>query len=189
MTHYLYRFFDDAGRLLYVGESIDPLSRASSHRQTAPWFWRVAALHIIVLDSRDDALRAEAAAIKSELPMFNRKLAADDRSLAFVAEQSAADEHVLAKRSKPIIPLPTYDDMRMSTDPSMAERNRLLAEQLVRMRALEWVTQVREGIWQQLSDAEAAWAHTEEPITSKHYSRRWLLIRERVADAFWKKPA
>lgn len=189
MTHYLYRFTDSDGRLLYVGESIDPLSRAASHRQTAPWFWRVAGLHITVLDNRDDALRAEAAAIKTELPMFNRKLAANDRVGAFVLEQLAADEHVIAKRSKPIIPLPTYDDMRMSTNPMMAESNRLLEEQLVRMRALEWVKQVRENIWQQLSDAEAAWAHTEEPVTSTHYSRRWMLIRERVAEAFWKKAA
>lgn len=189
MTHYLYRFNDAEGQLLYVGESIDPISRAAQHRQTAPWFWRVAAFHISVMDSREDALAAEAAAIKTEGPLFNRKLSIGDRTQAFATEQAIADEHVIAKRPKPPIPLPTYDTLSARRNASMERQSMVLAEQLVRGRALKWVEQLREDLWKVVYDAEAAWAHAEEPATSKHHSRNWPLNREVTWRRFWKKAA
>lgn len=38
----LYRFFDDAGRLLYIGISVSAISRAGKHRQEKNWWHDVA---------------------------------------------------------------------------------------------------------------------------------------------------
>lgn len=41
-THALYRFYDAAGALLYVGITIDPGSRWRSHAHDKPWWQQVA---------------------------------------------------------------------------------------------------------------------------------------------------
>lgn len=72
MTYTLYRFFDDADRLLYVGKTIDPGSRMKSHKREKDWWEDVA---YISMDhsypTHDALLEAEAVAIKRECPLHN----------------------------------------------------------------------------------------------------------------------
>jgi len=67
----LYRHFDADHQLLYVGISLSAVARLAAHKQTAHWFTDIARVEVQWLDSREDALAAEAAAITAENPRWN----------------------------------------------------------------------------------------------------------------------
>jgi hypothetical protein len=67
----LYRYYDDEGSLLYVGVSLGAIARLQQHRCKSAWFDDVATVKIEKLKTRKDALRAEAVAIKAEVPVHN----------------------------------------------------------------------------------------------------------------------
>lgn len=71
METHLYRHFDDAGKLLYVGISLNAAARLSQHMRAARWKGRIARVEIETHPSRTAALRAEAEAIVAERPPFN----------------------------------------------------------------------------------------------------------------------
>lgn len=68
----LYRHFDADGRLLYVGIATDPYARADQHRHRSRWHRFSARMEVEWREDRESAERAEAAAIVSEEPVFNR---------------------------------------------------------------------------------------------------------------------
>lgn len=73
MTHYVYRYFNAEGRLLYVGCSKDPMARYRTHRQDSRlWINEVARGHISVFPDQATALAAEKAAIVAEKPLYNK---------------------------------------------------------------------------------------------------------------------
>lgn len=67
----LYRHFGADGSLLYVGISLSWPARTKAHVRQSRWFEEVARVEIERFPSRDEALRAEREAIKSEGPRFN----------------------------------------------------------------------------------------------------------------------
>ncbi|MFF1499726.1 GIY-YIG nuclease family protein [Streptomyces sp. NPDC058316] len=67
----LYRLRDDAGQLLYIGISEDPLRRWPEHAKGKSWWPKVVDLSLEWFASRDLALTAEVAAIRSERPLHN----------------------------------------------------------------------------------------------------------------------
>jgi predicted GIY-YIG superfamily endonuclease len=67
----LYRLYSDKGTLLYVGISTYPNERFKEHAGDKAWWHHVTRREITWLDSRDDALKAEAAAMKDERPLYN----------------------------------------------------------------------------------------------------------------------
>lgn len=67
----LYRHFDAAGRLLYVGISLNAVARLSQHRQCSAWFREIARVEIEWHPSREAACEAEVQAIRSEQPLHN----------------------------------------------------------------------------------------------------------------------
>jgi hypothetical protein len=67
----LYRHYDDAGRLLYVGVSADPARRFWEHKSCAEWAARVARSELVWYANRDLALHDEARAISDLAPEFN----------------------------------------------------------------------------------------------------------------------
>ena len=76
----VYRFFDDAGSLLYVGKSVDIHSRVTQHLNEGRKPGRhqrlisqVARIDCQLTAGEIGALLIENAAIKSEVPLFNRR--------------------------------------------------------------------------------------------------------------------
>jgi len=67
----VYRCFDSAGNLLYVGCSLNAYSRVSQHKATAEWFPRLARFTVDRYKSRHVALVVEARAIRDESPQYN----------------------------------------------------------------------------------------------------------------------
>jgi excinuclease UvrABC nuclease subunit len=68
----VYRYRDQAGTLLYIGASSWPVDRISQHVWSRGASMRdVATIEVEWFDSREDARRAEIAAIKAEGPAWN----------------------------------------------------------------------------------------------------------------------
>lgn len=70
----LYRHFDAAGGLLYVGISAKPPTRLAEHARGSDWAKAIARVTIEWFETREAALIAETHAIQSEAPAFNLKL-------------------------------------------------------------------------------------------------------------------
>lgn len=66
----LYRFYDEAGALLYVGISVDFPHRAAKHRRK-PWWRQRARTTLQPFATREAAAAAERLAITAEHPRYN----------------------------------------------------------------------------------------------------------------------
>ena len=66
----VYRLYDSADRLLYVGISDNPGRRWKDHH-SKPWWSDVARHTLVWYDNRADATSAETKAIRTEAPMHN----------------------------------------------------------------------------------------------------------------------
>lgn len=71
----LYRHLDADDVLLYVGISGNLAARDEQHAGGSVWHLFVARVESVLLDTRDEALQAETAAIETEVPIFNKKKA------------------------------------------------------------------------------------------------------------------
>lgn len=70
MNTTLYRFFDADGRLLYVGITHRLNERLSAHKRQKPWE-HISKIALEHYESREEAMKAEAHAIKNEGPKWN----------------------------------------------------------------------------------------------------------------------
>lgn len=68
----LYRHYDKAGTLLYVGISLSAVVRLGQHKTYSSWFSKIDTIKIEHHTSRRAALAAEKRAIKSERPKYNK---------------------------------------------------------------------------------------------------------------------
>lgn len=68
----LYRHFDSAGRLLYIGISLSVVTRLSQHKNSR-WFEDIRRIEVQWLPTRREAQHAEAVAIWNEKPKWNRQ--------------------------------------------------------------------------------------------------------------------
>lgn len=69
--HVLYRMYDAARQLLYVGLTTNIEDRIADHRGAKYWWARVATIELERFASRPAVEKAERAAIKTERPLFN----------------------------------------------------------------------------------------------------------------------
>ena len=67
----LYRHYDAANRLLYVGISLSQSSRLEQHMQDSKWAADIATIKIEYFSSRNEAFHAEKTAIQAEYPIWN----------------------------------------------------------------------------------------------------------------------
>lgn len=69
----MYRYFDANGTLLYVGIAKDPDKRYGEHVSAgARWVPYAASRTVAECPDRESALAAERAAIRDEMPVYNR---------------------------------------------------------------------------------------------------------------------
>lgn len=70
---FVYRCYDAAGRLLYIGSATSRVSRFQGHRKTSPWWPEVTDVKLTDQPDIETARQAEAAAIEAEAPIHNKK--------------------------------------------------------------------------------------------------------------------
>ncbi|MFF5773868.1 GIY-YIG nuclease family protein [Streptomyces californicus] len=68
---FLYRLYDDADRLLYIGVTCNPTSRWGGHRKDKDWWGQVARKDLTTYPNRSAALTAEQETIAAEKPLHN----------------------------------------------------------------------------------------------------------------------
>ena len=68
---YLYRHFNSHGILLYVGISLNAITRFSEHRSSSKWSSQIASMTIEQFSSHAEAYDAETQAIRTEHPRHN----------------------------------------------------------------------------------------------------------------------
>src|SRR6185312_5314251 len=71
-TYQLYRHYDKAGTLLYVGLCLSVFRRTIQHRTKASWFGDIATITVEHIANSTEAMAAEVEAIKTEKPKYNR---------------------------------------------------------------------------------------------------------------------
>lgn len=69
----LYRQYNEAGELLYVGISLNYANRLRDHYKGSAWFTDVETITLEWHDTRDEALKAERNAIIEEKPTCNKQ--------------------------------------------------------------------------------------------------------------------
>jgi len=69
----LYRHFNKNNNLLYIGVSLNVLSRLYQHKLNTHWFSEITLVTIQSFDTREEALEAEKDAIAKEKPLYNIK--------------------------------------------------------------------------------------------------------------------
>jgi predicted GIY-YIG superfamily endonuclease len=109
-AHYVYRCYDAAGQLLYVGCSKNPQRRIKEHTFTRTWWTdRIARVVLKVFPDRLLALLAEEQAIKAEHPIHNRQFRSLDSERAdwqpehYINWLTALLEDPASSLSRPIV--------------------------------------------------------------------------------------
>lgn len=72
--HWIYRWFDSDGTVIYIGMTCDPKARIRAHRNSADWIGWAARVEVQQpqIVGRRAAYAAESQAIRDEMPPFNR---------------------------------------------------------------------------------------------------------------------
>lgn len=89
----LYRYFDAAGGLLYVGIAADPAIRDEQHQRQSAWHKLAADRTVEWFESREEAHQAERWAIRGEEPLFNSTHASPEtkkRAINYLLERVSA---------------------------------------------------------------------------------------------------
>lgn len=73
-TYALYRAYSADNELLYVGMSARVLGRIAEHKESKDWFRETARVDIVWFATKEEVVGAEAYAIKSEHPLYNKHL-------------------------------------------------------------------------------------------------------------------
>lgn len=94
-TTALYRWYDAANRLLYIGITNDVAVRQSSHAKRSSWAEFAARSTVQRFSTRQEAEVAEVKAIKAERPLFNRQHndtpEARQRLVTYLVQQNRLD--------------------------------------------------------------------------------------------------
>ncbi|MEA2678042.1 MAG: hypothetical protein QOJ81_2183 [Chloroflexota bacterium] len=83
----LYRYFDEAGQLLYVGITSAQAYRSLQHAGTARWWDLAAKATFEHFDTRAAASAAERQAIENERPLYNTAFAVGRRFFIAIKEE------------------------------------------------------------------------------------------------------
>lgn len=70
---YVYFLYNDTARVIYVGSTRRLPVRLNEHRRRQPWYGEVAEVRAWPFGTLDEALAAEAAAIREHSPRYNRQ--------------------------------------------------------------------------------------------------------------------
>jgi len=87
----LYRHYDSADNLLYVGVSLNHMSRLSQHKKHAHWFEQITRVTLENYPDRQSVLDAERMAIINENPKCNLKRPAIEEKVKEVLGNSPED--------------------------------------------------------------------------------------------------
>lgn len=83
--HFVYRLYDAQDRLLYIGVTGNPKKRMQQHAREKKWWGEVSRTAVQCFDTREESEAAEAEAIASEGPVYNRRNLTEEQRVALAA--------------------------------------------------------------------------------------------------------
>jgi hypothetical protein len=98
-SHSLYRCYDQAGDLLYVGISVQPYTRVENHRRNRKWGDLIKRVTVVNVGTEVDAGVAEKRVIETELPRYNQQHNPRYLNLPDVKKEKIADKVTDAVRN------------------------------------------------------------------------------------------
>ena len=110
----VYRIYDNANRLLYVGATTMPFGRLEPHKATTTWFYQASHIELAWFDTLQMAREAEYHAIRDERPFYNIQYNVVGRwhgRYKAPLKAPEADEKTKAAR-KAYVPSPPYAPRR-----------------------------------------------------------------------------
>jgi predicted GIY-YIG superfamily endonuclease len=93
--HCLYRHYNQAGDLLYVGISTNHRRRSQQHQCGSEWYADVSKITIEWFDDKHSARQAEADAIFNEQPIYNKAHKYGSNSKACVVSMNESQSRLL----------------------------------------------------------------------------------------------
>jgi len=98
--HCLYRHYNDAGDLLYVGVSNNPYRRSQQHKRKSKWYTNVSKITLEWFDDRELACKAEAVAIFKEQPINNKAHKYGPGKKACIVSMSESQSRLLSEAAR-----------------------------------------------------------------------------------------
>lgn len=100
----VYRYYDHAGRLIYIGITARGIQRQHEHSQISEWFPHAVTQHLEACPDRDAALRLERELIKAFRPPFNKTHNGDWEPVrvAYLAVRAAEERLEAAQAGRPV---------------------------------------------------------------------------------------
>ena len=96
--YYLYRHFNAKKELLYVGMSLSHLSRLREHKRQSRWFNQISIITIEKFRKKRRCAEAEAKAIRTENPRYNKALLPREKQTKFIGWACIYGQTQLAKK-------------------------------------------------------------------------------------------
>jgi hypothetical protein len=145
-SHFVYRAYDDAGRLLYVGCTGRLHSRHLAHRRESDWYPFAARFHTTGPFAREVALEKEREAIEAEAPAFNALPAQIGQAARWNAAETKAFR-LLRRRAEERIGRPlTIDDVGPLQELAAAQANATVGPRVGRVdRLARYLAQRERG--------------------------------------------
>lgn len=107
----VYRLYDAAGDLLYVGATQSPRARFQHHATHKAWWPEVHKDDVQWHPDRAEALRAEAVAIREETPRYNTRVPLPDGSLRGSTVRSDVPPIARGRGARGMRGVPIEDDL------------------------------------------------------------------------------
>lgn len=168
MCHYLYRHFNDAGELLYVGVTMSVFKRTSEH-EDREWFPTVRTITVEVFETRDAVLAAEVDAIKAEGPIYNIRSSTQRKPLPVRRPMpSLFDLSPSERKKKKAISDEDVAEIRASREAAaiVAHKFELLSVVVRHVRGIEIEKEIHE---QEYQDRLAAYFESQEKAARKEW--------------------
>lgn len=146
----VYRLYDAAGTLLYIGSAYDPDARWAQHKTTKEWWSDVVSHTLAWQPSREQAFAVEAAAIRAEKPKHNQVGIGPSKEPQPITaeEQRAIDEKV-----RQVFDL--FNAVDTIADPEARSRAQIRTAAEVRERSAKWNAERAELAQQMQADGES----------------------------------
>lgn len=148
-TTYLYRLLDQDSRLLYIGITSSPIHRLFQHLEEKPWAPQITWQHVKRYEDREEALRAEELAIRSERPLYNIQHNQDRWPYPVINPNASNIAEQLKSRNEVLFQI--FAENAVPKDPNLSVANaravaRLLCGSVYNFNKADWLE------WCQLPD-------------------------------------
>jgi hypothetical protein len=122
VPHYIYRYYDACGQVLYVGITRSLHGRDAAHRKNSPWYWLAYRIEYEVFPDRYHGLLAETVAIERYQPLHNIK---QNQRMEPLSQEGLALADAVSRGVEDLAELKAAVHARIEAEEAKAEKARV----------------------------------------------------------------